>query len=156
MNMQHNSFLSALEQDIQTVASEKDVSFILEGPWKKFVKERNGFRIYAVDGRWVRRNLSVLFRHGGHALVHEFIPHGEIWIETHHYNEGEGDNLQCPCTYNSLERPVSQAFFESTTLHEIHEHNLMKQGMHYAEAHQSALDAEVNAGLLKDPYGDEN
>ena len=94
--MKRSTFISSLESDIQTVAKNKDKTFVLKGPWKKFVRRQDEFRIYAVNGTWVRRNLSVIFRHAGHGIVHEFIPHDEIWTETHHYVEGKGENLKCP------------------------------------------------------------
>lgn len=133
-----------LEKDIQQRGPKKDKKFRLAGKWKRFVKSQDGFKVYAVDGEWVRNNLSVIFGHGGHGMVHEFIPHDEIWISTHHF---EG----CGCRNLRKDMKASPQYLESCTLHEIVEHKLMKKGMIYWRAHHRALEAERKLGLLKDP-----
>jgi hypothetical protein len=74
-----------LESDIASRAKKKDRRFVLSGKWKKFVRKEKRLKIYAVDGEWVRNNLSIIFGHGGHGYVHEFIPLDEIWVATHHF-----------------------------------------------------------------------
>ncbi len=143
-----------MERAIQMNATEKDPRFILSGPWKKFVRRQDGYKIFAVDGAWVRRNLSVLFGHGGHGFVHEFIPHDEIWVGTRHYNEGRWSEGHCDCKVREPNQAISESDFRSTTLHEIVEHKLMKAGKRYWPAHQQALRAERDAGWMKDPYDD--
>jgi len=142
---------SELEADIQERGDDKDEKFTPKGPWKKFVRKQDGFKIYAVDGKWVRDNLSVIFGHGGHGYVHEFIPVDEIWCATHHYHENEWSHCGC----NKGNEPVSKEYFDSCVVHEIEEFNRMKgQKEPYWEAHNEALEKEKELGLLKNPNGD--
>lgn len=141
---------AALEQEIRCRASKKDKTFILSGKWKKFVRKQNGYKIYAVDGKWIRDNLSVYFGHGGHSLVHEFIPNNEIWISTHHYQEGKSEISRCSCKIKNKPKKVSKNFFDSTVIHEIKEHEEMKRGKNYWRAHQIALEKEREVGLITD------
>lgn len=67
-----------IEKKVQLDAKNKDKRFVLKGKWKKFVRREQGYKIYSVDGRWIKTNLCVYFNHGGHGLVHEFIPLDEI------------------------------------------------------------------------------
>ena len=139
-----------LELEIQNRANKKDKNFVLFGKWKRFLRKHGGFKIYAVRGRWVRNNLSVIFGHGGHGYVHEFIPKDEIWISTHHYNETPLN--KCGCRVSKKNQKVSKKYFDSTILHEITEFKEMRKGKTYWKAHQIALREEIRAGLLKDPY----
>jgi hypothetical protein len=132
-----------LEADVQARFPQKDPKFILKGKWKKFYKNYHGFKVYAVNGEWIRNNLSVIYGHGGHAHVHEFIPKNEIWISTRHFKD-------CDCQKKSEKQPMSKAYFESTLLHEYIEYLEMKKGMKYWHAHQIAEHAEEKAGLLKE------
>jgi hypothetical protein len=133
-----------LEKDIQSRGLKKQKGFSLSGKWKRFAGMHAGFKVYAVDVEWVKDNLSVIFGHGGHGFVHEFIPNGEIWIATHHYPG-------CGCRNVRKDRKVSPNYFESCTVHEITEFGLMKKGMSYWRAHNLSLEAERKLGLLKDP-----
>jgi len=134
-----------LELQIQKRGNKKDKKFILAGPWKKFVKKQDGFKIFAVDGEWVRNNLSVIFGHGGHGYVHEFILLNEIWVATHHFKG-------CGCRNVKKGQKVSQQYFSSTALHEIVEFKEMKKGMSFWKAHQIALQKEIEAGFFKNPH----
>lgn len=138
---------SDIENDIQQRSRKKDKTFVLKGPWKKFVRKQDGFSVYAVKGEWVRNNLSIIFGHGGHGIVHEFIPLKEIWVSTHHFEN-------CGCT--NLKKPnqkMSWQCFDSTTIHEIEEHQQMKTGKTFWESHNLALKKECEVGLLgDDPY----
>lgn len=136
---------SELEKDIQKRTARKDKRFLLSGKWKRFLRKQEGFSIYAVDGEWIRNNLSVIFGHGGHGYVHEFIPLNEVWISTHHFEH-------CGCLKVKKQQKCSKAFFESTIIHEITEFREMKKGKTYWEAHYLALKKEREAGLLKNPY----
>jgi len=119
----------------------------LTGRWKKFVRKQDGMNVYKVDGDWVRRNLSMIFGHGGHGNVHEFIPHGEIWIAIRHFKN-------CGCKNVRSNQKLSKAYFDSTALHEIAEYKEMSKGMIYWKAHQIALQKEKEAGILKKvPFG---
>ncbi len=141
-----------VEDEIQTRAPRKSPKFDLKEPlcrtWKKFIREEDGLKIFAVNGEKVRNNLSVMFGHGGHGLVHEFIPLDEIWIDIRHYVCLGG----CDC--DNLKRKnqrISEAFFESTVIHEKTEFFAMSKGKPFNEADQIARQAEYRAGLLKDP-----
>ncbi|MBT9130992.1 MAG: hypothetical protein DDT40_01091 [candidate division WS2 bacterium] len=138
-----------IEADIQDRGSKKDIKFVLKGKWKKFVRMQDGFKLFAVDGTWIRNNLSVIFGHGGHGYVHEFIPLDEIWISTHHYNENKWS--RCKCNNVKENQKVSTAYFDSCTIHEITEFMEMRKGKSYWVAHQIALNKEREIGLLPDP-----
>ena len=139
-----------LELKIQKRARKKDKKFILSGKWKKFIRIQDGLKIYAVDGEWVRNNISVIFGHGGHGYVHEFIPNDEIWIGTRHFEGCDCENLV------KKEQKVSQKYFDSTVIHEITEFKEMKKGRSYWKAHQIALRKEIEIGILKDPHREVN
>ena len=47
--------------------------------WKKL--EKTKIKVFIVDGEAVRNQYSVDFTEGGHWLVYNFIPKGEIWID---------------------------------------------------------------------------
>ena len=142
----NNDLVISYERQKRERAVRKDAAFVLSGPWKRFVREQDGFSVFAVDGEWVRNNLEVIFGAGGHGYVHEFIPLGEIWVSTHHYDGCGCDNLK------SIDQPVSQQYFDSTVIHEITEFGEMKGGKTFWEAHQIALDKEREVGILKDPH----
>jgi hypothetical protein len=141
---------SDIEADIQERGEDKDEDFKLHGPWKKFVRNQDGLKVYAVDGKWIRDNLSVIFGHGGHMYVHEFIPEDEIWIVTHHWDENP--HSKCSCVKGN--KPVSQEYFDSCTVHEIEERKRMKEEEPYWKAHNESLDEERDLGLLKNPDKD--
>ena len=139
-----------LELKIQKRARKKDKKFILSGKWKRFVRKQDGFKIYAVDGEWVRNNISVIFGHGGHGYVHEFIPNDEIWIDTHHF-----DGCDCENLVKKVQK-VSKKYFDSTVIHEITEFKEMKKGSIYWKAHQISLQKEIKIGILKNPHREAN
>jgi len=142
-----------LESEIQKRTNKKDKKFVLSGKWKRLLRKQGSFKIFAVDGAWIRNNLCVYFSHGGHGYVHEFIPKNEIWVSTHHYDEGS-EIARCSCRVKRRNRKVSKDYFESTVVHEITEFKEMKKGKSYWKAHQIALEKERKLGLLKDPYTD--
>ena len=144
---------SVLEKEVQSRGKGKDLDFRLKGKWKVLVREEGEFKIYAVDGTWIRNNLSVIFGHGGHGLVHEFIPNDEIWISTHHYAESEWRS--CGCKNIAENQLVSKNYFESTVVHEITEYHEMKNGDVYWAAHQKALKKEKEVGLLQHGYAED-
>lgn len=143
-----------LELGIKRRNLKKDKKFKLAGKWKKYLHLQNGYKVFAVDGNWIRNNLCAYFGHGGHACVHEFIPQDEIWISTHHYYEGNLSIDQCGCKTKTKNQPTSKNYFLSTTLHEITEYDEMKKGKPYWVAHNIALDKERESGLLNDPFED--
>ena len=145
---------SQLEKEIQYRAQRKDKSFKLCGKWKKYIRTQEGYKIFAVDGRWLRNNVSVYFGHREHGLVDEFIPLDEIWVSTRHFYEGNSQFAKCPCKVKRRNQKVSKKYFESTIIHEIMECEEIKKRKPYWPAHQIALRAEKEAGLLSDPYDD--
>jgi hypothetical protein len=149
-----NGVWQLMEKNIQSNALRKDKSFSLSGKWKKLVRKQNGYKIYRVDGSWVRHNLSFYFGHGGHGFVHEFIPVDEIWVSSHHPYEGRGSVINCTCRLHKKGQKMSDNYFNSTVLHEITECNNMKKGKVFWVAHNIALETERKAGLIEDPYGD--
>lgn len=136
-----------IEADIQLAGYNKDPEFYLYGKWKELVRTLDdGIRVYAVDGSWVRNNLSIVFGHGGHGLVHEFIPLDEIWVSNKHQKS-------CDCRGVSDDLAVSENFFNSTVLHEHVELKAMRDHADdFWTAHQKALAAELDAGILDDPF----
>jgi len=136
-----------IEADIQSRAEKKDPDFQLSGNWKRFLRMQDGYWIYTVDGEWVRNNLSIIFGHGGHGRVHEFIPLDEIWVATHHFEN-------CGCITRSATQKCSSEYFESTLLHEIVECEAMSRGATFWEAHNIAIQREEEVGLLEDLLDD--
>lgn len=138
-------FLINMELSISN--TDKDPEFKLAGKWKTFLYFQDGYSVFQVDTYWVKNNLSVIFGHGGHGKVHEFIPNDEIWIGNVHF-----ENCKCKNTYPN--KPLSEKFIKSTVFHEITENKSMKDGKTYWEAHNIALEKEMDAGYLEDPYSD--
>ena len=122
-------FWADIEDDIQARAKKKDADFHLEGKWKKYYKEVDGFLVYKVNGEWVRNNLSVIFGHGGHGYVHEFIPTREIWVATKHWP-------YCGC--HRWGGRMTAVDIRKTIRHEIEEFKLMKEGWKFIKAHREA------------------
>ena len=147
-----NGLWARLESEIQKRAKNKDASFKLSGKWKKFVRKESGYKVYAVDGLWVRNNLCCYFGHGGHGFVHEFIPNDEIWVSTHHYSESK--LVFCGCHVHKKDQKASKNCFDSVAIHEIAECELMKKGKKFWPSHNVAVQKEKDAGLLPDPYTD--
>jgi hypothetical protein len=133
------NFCETLEKDIQQRTEFKDLDFKLEGKWKTFLRKQVGFNVYIVDGEWVRNNLSVIFGHGGHAFVHEFIPLNEIWVSSHHIKNNMYD---CGCTHVTKTCKVTKKWINETVEHEIIEFNFMGLGNPYWKAHLIALKNE--------------
>ena len=132
------NFCETLEKDVQKRADYKDRTFSVQGSWKKYLRQQDGFTVFAVDGEWVRNNLSVLYGHGGHGYVHEFIPMNEVWVSTHHYKKISYD---CGCT-RSKGGVVSPTFFNEVVIHEIAEFKEMEKGSPFWKAHKIATAVE--------------
>lgn len=86
----------------------------------KKVGERNGFKIYLVDGPKVRKFVDYDFTMGGHGLRYIYVPMDEIWIDN--------------CNRKEKEEIIA---------HEMHEFNLMKKKVNYNDAHDSASEKEI-------------
>jgi hypothetical protein len=94
----------------------------VDGVYRNFWGEKNGYKIWFVDGNQVRLKLYREFLYGGNEQRYLFNPKGEIWI----------DNA------------VSCEEFEMTLAHELNERHLMaKFGWTYLMAHDSSLALEV-------------
>jgi hypothetical protein len=145
---------SKIEADVAARYNNKDQNFKLRGKWKKYIRKQSNLKVYAVDGFWVRNNLSIIFGHGGHGYVHEFIPKDEIWIATHHYHENKWSH--CDCNNVKKNQIVSKNYFNSTTIHEITEFYEMKKGKSFWHAHNLALKKEIEIKLLPDPFTEVN
>ncbi len=94
-----------------------------ENIYLSYEGEREGFKIFIVNGDAVRKKYFNEFVYGGNSERYTFIPVNEIWVD------------------NS----VSSEEFETTVAHELKERKLMAHdGLLYADAHDSALALEVN------------
>ena len=92
------------------------------GIYRLLYSEREGFKIWIVDGPKVREKIFGEFLFGGNSERYIFNPEGEIWVD------------------NS----ITSEEIETTITHEINERNLMyKLGMSYFDAHDSSLSIEV-------------
>jgi hypothetical protein len=90
--------------------------------YRYYCGEKDGFKVWIVDGALIRKNIFNEFVYGGNDERYPFVTLNEIWID------------------NS----ISAEEFESTLAHEINERNLMaKFGMTYFDAHDSSLAIEL-------------
>lgn len=93
------------------------------GVYRYYIGEKDGLKIWIVDGSAIRKNIFNEFIYGGNDERYPFVPLNEIWID------------------NS----ISSEEFETTLAHEINERNLMlKFGMTYFDAHDSSLMLELS------------
>jgi hypothetical protein len=84
--------------------------------------EYKGFKVWVVDGNYIRREIFNEFIYGGNDERYTFVPESEIWID------------------NS----ISADEYLTTLEHEITERNLMRtKGYTYYDAHDSALMVEL-------------
>lgn len=88
----------------------------LSSPRLESLYDTDAVKIFLVDGKKVRDSEFIDFTQGGHHLVYNWIPKGEIWIDSEMTKE---------------ERPF-------VIFHELFEHSLMKSGMSYGDAHEEA------------------
>lgn len=93
-----------------------------ENIYISYAGEREGFKIFIVNGDEVRKKCFNEFVYGGNSERYTFIPAKEIWVD------------------NS----VSAEEMETTIAHELKERKLMAHdGLLYSDAHDSALALEV-------------
>ena len=95
--------------------------------------EYKGFKIWIVDGNYIRREIFNEFIYGGNDERYTFVPESEIWVD------------------NS----ISAEEYLTTLEHEIIERNLMRhKGYTYYDAHDSALMLELGMrrGFLTAAY----
>ena len=94
----------------------------VKGVYRYYWGDKNGYKIWIVDGYKVRHKIFDEFLYGGNEQRYPFNPKGEIWI----------DNA------------VSCEEFEMTLAHEMNERHLMaKFGWKYVDALDSSLAIEV-------------
>ena len=96
--------------------------------YSKFHKELiktldDGVKCWKVDGKLVRSILNIDFVSGGHSYVYFFVPKNEVWIDD----------------------KIDEADVPFVLLHELHERNLMKDGMAYSKAHADSSKIEAHA-----------
>lgn len=84
-----------------------------------------GMTAWIVNGRFVRSNVDIDFTEGGNPQAYpDFVPEGEIWIDS----------------------STDTDEWDFILLHEITEYVLMKEkGLKYIDAHQKANEAELKA-----------
>lgn len=85
--------------------------------------EKKGSFIREVDGGMVREKIDPYFVLGGHHLVYEYIPEGEIWLDA----------------------KMSKEVLKYTLVHECVERVLMERGVIYDTAHDYATATEKEA-----------
>ena len=91
------------------------------GIYRYFCGEKEGYKIWIIDGNRVRQKIYKEFLYGGNEQRYIFNPKGEIWI----------DNA------------ISCEEFDLTVAHELNERHLMaKFGWTYETAHDSSLSLE--------------
>jgi hypothetical protein len=94
----------------------------LDGVYRYYAGERNGYHVWIVDGYLVRHKVYSSFLYGGNEQRYPFNPKGEIWVD---------NALSCE-------------EYELTVAHELNERHLMaKFGWTYERAHDSSLAIEV-------------
>lgn len=100
----------------------------IDGIYLNYWGEKEGYKVWFVDGDKVRLKLYREYLYGGNEQRYLFNPKGEIWI----------DNA------------VSAEEFEMTLAHELNERHLMaKFGWTYQKAHDSSLAVEV---IMRNKY----
>jgi len=99
----------------------------------------NGVKVWFVKGRLVRSVFDIEFTEGGHEHVYEFIPQNEVWIDD----------------------DIHQDELAFILFHELHERNLMANGMNYDHAHEESSKkehyyrdhpAELHAALIEEGW----
>jgi len=94
----------------------------LEGVYRVYWGEKNGYKIWIVDGYKVRQDIYREFLYGGNEQRYLFNPKGEIWID----------------------HAISCEEFELTLAHELNERALMANyAWAYEKAHDSSLMLEL-------------
>jgi hypothetical protein len=106
-----------------------DANAVHERLWKKL---ECGVSVWIVTGRLVRSVFNIDFTAGGHDNVYEFVPEGEVWIDSDVVEKERGYVL----------------------LHELHERNCMSKGMTYRQAHEESSQLEYHCRRHPDELHD--
>lgn len=93
---------------------KKEYKLSIEVRIKKLA-EKDGLKIFLVDGHKLRHFVDIDYVMGGHGIRYVYIPMNEIWIDSSNKSE-----------------------IQQIIVHEIHEFKLMKKGMNYDKAHELA------------------
>ena len=120
--------LRAKSGDIQKVAAGKSLPQAARVHLRLWKTLGNGVQVWFVKGRLVRSVFDIEFTEGGHEHVYEYIPKNEIWIDD-----------DCHEDENSF-----------VLFHEMHERNLMADGMDYDAAHDDSSRLEKHYRLHPD------
>lgn len=63
-------------------ADERDPKYIFdEKVPKEFLFNFKGYKVYSVDGNYVRNNIDIDFNGGGNPSRYQYVPDKQIWIE---------------------------------------------------------------------------
>lgn len=93
-----------------------------DGIYRYYYGEKEGYKIWIIDGYKVRQKVYKEFVYGGNEQRYTFVPKGEIWID----------------------HAISSEEFELTLAHELNERRLMaKYGLTYDSAHANSLNLEL-------------
>jgi hypothetical protein len=104
-----------------TVLAVADDGRRVDGVYRVPCGERDGFKVWIVDGAAVRREVDRVFLYGGNGQRYRYVPLGEVWVD----------------------HAVAAEEFEYTVAHELRERELMaRKGLTYADAHDQALALE--------------
>jgi hypothetical protein len=87
---------------------------------KKFIGISKGYRIFLVNGEYIRNNLETSFTMASHHWMSRFIPQDEVWIDD----------------------KMSDLDKVAVIHHEIYELLLMQKGLPYEKAHARATRSE--------------
>jgi len=118
------------------VVKTTDSTLDLKRMYGYYNGEYKGFKIWLVDGNYIRREIFNEFIYGGNDERYTFVPENEIWID------------------NS----ISADEYLTTLEHEINERNLMRfNGYTYYDAHDSSLmiELDMRKGFLASSNGHE-
>ncbi len=114
---------------------QKDGERIIHNVYRVPLGEKNGNKIWIVDGLVIRREIFCEFLYGGNDERYIFVPMNEIWID----------------------HAITAEEYKYTVAHELHERDLMaRYGMSYADAHDSSLALELQMRIADQKLAEEH
>ena len=75
---------------------------------KKFLKYHKGYKIFVVDGNYIRNNIDIDFVGGGNPARYQYVPDGELWIEKLSNNEESDIEGFIEHEYTECERMINK------------------------------------------------
>jgi hypothetical protein len=113
---------SAEEAEKASRRWEKKLGPTTKTVWKKDTGERlePNFKVFLVDGNYVRDNMDPTFIQGGNEFRYNFVPKNELWVDWH----------------------MPEEEYPYVLFHEHYESLKMKAGWSYERAHDAAKRAE--------------